>query len=52
MHDFWTLPAGELQTGHETQNFVKNMGIMAGLLVTAGMGGGAWSLDNRKSASI
>ncbi len=52
MHDFWTLPAGELQTGHETQNFVKNMAIMAGLLVAAGMGGGHWSLDNRKSASI
>lgn len=52
MHDFWTLPAGELQTGHETQNFVKNMAIMAGLLVAAGLGGGAWGLDNRKNASI
>jgi len=50
MHDFWTLPAGELQTGHETQNFVKNMGIMAGLLVLAGLGGGAWSLDARRSS--
>ena len=50
MHDFWTLPAGELQTGHETQNFVKNMGIMAGLLVLAGLGGGTWSLDARKSS--
>lgn len=49
IHDFWTLPAGELQTGHETQNFVKNLGIVAGLLVTAGLGGGAWSLDARKS---
>jgi putative oxidoreductase len=48
MHDFWTLPAGELQTGHETQNFVKNMAIMAGLLVSAGLGGGAWSLDQRR----
>ncbi len=45
MHDFWTLPAGELQTGHETQNFVKNMGIMAGLLVMSGLGGGNWSVD-------
>ena len=51
MHDFWTLPAGELQTGHETQNFVKNMAIMAGLLVVAGLGGGLWSLDNRKTRS-
>ncbi len=49
MHDFWTLPAGELQTAHEAQNFIKNMAIMAGLLMAAGLGGGAWSLDARKS---
>lgn len=48
MHDFWTLPAGELQTAHETQNFVKNLGITAGLLVTAGLGAGRWSLDSRR----
>ena len=47
MHDFWTMPAGDLQTGHEAQNFVKNMGIMAGLLVAAGLGGGHWSLDRK-----
>lgn len=46
LHDFWTMPAGELQTAHETQNFVKNMGIMAGLLALAGLGGGAWSLES------
>ncbi len=52
LHDFWTMPAGELQTAHETQNFVKNTGIVAGLLVLAGLGGGPWSLENRiKSAS-
>lgn len=45
IHDFWTLVPGELQTAHETQNFVKNLGIFAGLLVCAGLGGGAWSLD-------
>lgn len=49
MHDFWTLPAGELQTGHEMQNFVKNLGIVAGLMVVAGLGGGAWSIDSRRS---
>ncbi|MFK7863859.1 MAG: DoxX family protein [Pseudohongiellaceae bacterium] len=49
IHDFWTLPAGELQTAHETQNFVKNLGIVAGLLVAAGLGGGPWSLDAKKS---
>lgn len=47
LHDFWTMAAGELQTAHETQNFVKNMGIMAGLLALAGLGGGAWSLEYR-----
>ena len=46
VHDFWTMPAEALQTVHETQNFIKNMGIMAGLLVCAGLGGGQWSLDN------
>lgn len=51
MHDFWTLPAGELQTGHETQNFIKNMAIMAGLLVAAGLGGGAWSVDGRRTGT-
>jgi putative oxidoreductase len=35
MHDFWTLEEG-LQRAHETQNFIKNMAIMAGLLVLAG----------------
>ena len=40
MHNFWEVPA-------ETQNFVKNLGIFAGLLVCAGLGGGAWSLDHR-----
>ena len=47
IHNFWALPAGELQTAHEMQNFVKNMAIMAGLLGFAGHGGGPWSLDHR-----
>jgi len=47
LHNFWALPAGELATDHEAQNFVKNMAIMAGLLVAAGLGGGAWSLDSK-----
>ena len=35
MHDFWnTYP--ELSTQHEVQNFVKNLGIFAGLLVLSG----------------
>lgn len=35
MHDFWTLEEG-MQRAHETQNFVKNMAIMAGLMFVAG----------------
>lgn len=35
MHDFWNSYEG-LSTQHETQNFVKNLGIMAGLLYVAG----------------
>lgn len=44
MHDFWNIPS-------ETQNFVKNMGIMAGLLVSAGLGAGGWSLDSKLAKS-
>jgi len=46
MHHFWDLEAGVNQA-HEMQNFIKNMGIMAGLLFVAGMGTGAFSLDRR-----
>ena len=42
MHNFWEVPS-------ETQNFVKNLGIFAGLLVCAGLGAGQWSLDYRLS---
>ena len=34
IHDFWTLEDGMVK-GHETQNFVKNLAICAGLLVLA-----------------
>ena len=36
MHDFWSYPEG-LERAHETQNFVKNLAIMAGLLCLTGM---------------
>ncbi len=42
LHDFWNFSA--LTAQHEAQNFVKNLGILAGLLVLAGA-----SVD-RKSA--
>ena len=32
MHDFWN-EYPNTDTGHETQNFVKNLAIFAGLLV-------------------
>ena len=35
MHNFWAMEQG-VQQAHETQNFIKNMAIMAGLLVLAG----------------
>ncbi len=35
MHDFWNIEAG-IQQAHETQNFVKNLAIMAGLMALAG----------------
>lgn len=35
LHDFWNFEGVEGQ--HEMQNFVKNLGILAGLLVLAGV---------------
>ena len=32
IHDFWNL-RGDPNQAHETQNFVKNLGILAGLLI-------------------
>lgn len=34
LHDFWNYT--DLEGAHEMQNFVKNMGILGGLLVLAG----------------
>ncbi len=44
MHDFWnTYP--ETDQGHELQNFVKNLGIFAGLLIlSAGQNLQQWRL--------
>jgi putative oxidoreductase len=44
MHNFWDLPEGS-NVMHETQNFFKNMGIMAGLLVLSARGAGQLSVD-------
>ncbi|MAV83800.1 MAG: DoxX family protein [Gammaproteobacteria bacterium] len=32
IHDFWNM-SGEESQQHETQNFIKNLGIIAGLLL-------------------
>lgn len=37
MHDFWNFSG--MEAGHELQNFIKNLGILAGLLVLAGISG-------------
>jgi len=47
MHDFWNVYEG-LNQAHETQNFVKNLAIMAGLLVLGTHPGDSpLSLDQR-----
>lgn len=35
LHDFWNFTG--VEGGHELQNFVKNLGVLAGLLVLAGI---------------
>ncbi len=35
MHDFWNI-TDAVRQAHETQNFVKNLAIMAGLMFVAG----------------
>jgi putative oxidoreductase len=45
------LPAQALEGGEafaQTLMFQKNLAIAGGLLVLAGLGGGAWSLDGRQ----
>ena len=50
MHNFWSMEDGINKT-HETQNFFKNMGIMAGLLMISSLGGGQLSIDSRKASN-
>ena len=44
MHNFWDYPEG-MEQAHEAQNFFKNMGIIAGLLLVTGLGTGRFSLS-------
>ena len=50
MHDFWNEYPGGSQA-HETQNFIKNLGIFAGLLILAARGAPRASLDQRRDAA-
>ena len=43
MHDFWDMSSG-IQQEHELQNFVKNMGIIAGLLILSAANPGKYSI--------
>ena len=49
MHNFWSMEDG-INKAHETQNFFKNMGIMAGLLIISSIGGGQLSIDSRNGS--
>lgn len=51
MHNFWDIVDDDASLAHETQNFFKNMGIMAGLLMVAALGAGNLSVDSRLSAN-
>ncbi len=48
MHDFWNFAEG-MERAHETQNFVKNLAVMAGILVLSGHGAGPVSWDARRA---
>ncbi|MGY9025268.1 MAG: DoxX family protein [Candidatus Pelagibacterales bacterium] len=45
MHDFWNM-AASIQQEHETQNFVKNLGIFAGLLILSAANPGKYSFKS------
>jgi putative oxidoreductase len=46
MHNFWGMEEG-VSRMHEMQNFIKNMAIMAGLLMVVAHGTGKFSVDSR-----
>jgi putative oxidoreductase len=48
MHDFWNVYPG-VDQAHETQNFIKNLGIFAGLLLLAARGAPRFSVDARQA---
>jgi putative oxidoreductase len=49
-HDYWNVADAAAYMG-QYLNFWKNIAILGGLLVLAGLGGGGWSLDARANRS-
>jgi putative oxidoreductase len=47
MHNFWDYAEG-MERNHEIQNFFKNLGITAGLLIVAALGTGKFSLTKNE----
>ena len=45
IHNFWDL-AGDPSQAHEMQNFIKNTGIIAGLLILSAAHPGKYSIKN------
>jgi putative oxidoreductase len=46
-HDFWTMPPERVQ--EEMIQFMKNLGLLGGMLFLIANGPGAGSLDNRRA---
>lgn len=46
-HNFWAMPAE--QQFMQQLMFMKNLGVVGGLLALAAFGAGTWSLDARRS---
>jgi len=44
-HDFWTLPPGSDEYSNQMHHFMKNLGLMGGLLTVLGFGPGGFSLE-------
>ena len=49
-HNFWAMPAE--QQFMQQLMFMKNLGVVGGLLALAAFGAGAWSLDERRAAAV
>ena len=47
-HNYWAFPAEQVMA--QQMNFFKNMAIVGGLFGFAAFGGGAWSLDGKRSS--